>query len=508
MDTPRADRRMLLRALLAAVIIVVATAGASSTAALLKLDEILPPVNDGETIDFGRNAAGEAVIEKPQPGKPQTLLLIGSDGRWKKDDEDPARSDTMMLVRMDDDQKATTVLSIPRDLRVQIPGHGLAKINDSFALGGPKLTVETIKSITGLKIHGVANVNFKGFRKAINYFDCFYVDVDRRYYHSNVGVPVGQRYDAIDIPPGYQKLCGIKALDYARYRHTDTDLVRAARQQDLLRAAKDQITDQISKRSLTAQLKDLGEIVAESMQTNGRLREKAGFISIAKLALASRDHPVRQVEFPASFVDEGSEEEGTHVSYVESTQDQIAGAVFQFLHGGQTQAEVDGTAPRKKTTPKRRRGSVKAAELREAREEGAKLVRDTGRRAKRLGFPVRFPSHLTQRGQYDDKLRLYELRDRDDQLHKAYRFTVAEDKMSGQFYGVQGTTWKDPPLLSNPSKVRRIKGRKLLLFRAGSKLRFVAWKTDTASYWISNTLNMKLSEDEMLALAASLTTAK
>jgi LCP family protein required for cell wall assembly len=507
MDTPRADRRMLLRALLAAVIIVIATAGASSTAALLKIDDLLPDPQPDQIIPDLPDHGSDQLLEKPKPGKPQTLLLIGSDGRWKKDDEDPARSDTMMLVRMDDDQKATTVLSIPRDLRVQIPGHGLAKINDSFALGGPKLTVETIKSITGLKIHGVANVNFKGFRKAINYFDCFYVDVDRRYYHSNVGVPIGQRYDAIDIPPGYQKLCGIKALDYARYRHTDTDLVRAARQQDLLRAAKDQITDQISKRSLQDQLKDLGEIVAESMQTNGRLREKAGFISIAKLALASRDHPVRQVEFPATFVDEGTDD-GQKISYVESSQDQIAGVVFQFLHGGQTQAEVDGTAPKKKATPKRKRGSVKAAELREARDEGAKLVRDTGRRATRLGFPVRFPSHLTQRGRYDDKLRLYELRDRDGTLQKAYRFTVAEDEVNGQFYGVQGTTWKDPPLLKNWSKIRRIKGRKLYLYRAGSKLRFVAWRTDSASYWISNTLNMKLSEDEMLALAASLTTAK
>lgn len=503
MDTPRADRSMLLRAFLAAFLIVGLTAGASATAALLKIDEILPDVKPPEILEPDINPE----ITKPEPGEPQTLLLIGSDGRWKKDDEDPARSDTMMLVRMDGDQKATTVLSIPRDLRVQIPGHGLAKINDSYALGGPKLTLQTIKSITGLKIHGVANVNFKGFRKAINYFKCFYVDVDRRYYHSNVGVPIGQRYDAIDIPPGYQKLCGIKALDYARFRHLDTDLVRAARQQDLLRAAKDQIVDQISQSSLEDQLKDLGKIVAESMQTNGRLREKAGFLSIAKLALASRDHPVRQVEFPATFVDEGTED-GQKVSYVESTPDQIAGAVFRFLHGGESQAEVEGTAPKPKRTPLKKRGTVKAAQLRDARDEGAKLVRDTGRRADRLGFPIKYPTHLTQRGKYDDKLRLYQLRDRDGHLRQAFRFTVAEDENAGQFYGVQGTTWKDPPLLKNPSKTRKVKGRTLELFRAGSKLRFVAWRTDSGTYWISNTLNMKLSDDEMLAIAASLKTAK
>ena len=77
--------------------------------------------------------------------------------------------------------------------------------------------------------------------------------------------------------------------------------------------------------------------------------------------------------------------------------------------------------------------------------------------------------------------------------------------MAGQFYGVQGTTWRNPPLLASPSEVKRVRGRRLELFRSGKRLRFVAWRTDTAAYWISNTLNLKLDNDEMLAMAASLT---
>ena len=79
---------------------------------------------------------------------------------------------------------------------------------------------------------------------------------------------------------------------------------------------------------------------------------------------------------------------------------------------------------------------------------------------------------------------------------------------NGQYYGVQGTTWRNPPILDHPSAVRTVKGRKLLLFRTGAKLRLVAWKTDKAAYWDSNTLNSKLSNAEMLALASSVRPSK
>ena len=79
-------------------------------------------------------------------------------------------------------------------------------------------------------------MNFKGFREAVNAVGCVYIDVDRRYFHDNAACRPAVR--EIDIQPGYQKLCGQKALDYVRFRHADTDLVRAARQQDFLRQAR------------------------------------------------------------------------------------------------------------------------------------------------------------------------------------------------------------------------------------------------------------------------------
>jgi LCP family protein required for cell wall assembly len=476
---------------LAAAVIVVLTAAASATAALLKIDELLPALPDD------RDDIIRAPIATTRAGKPQTILLLGSDKRWSDRDEDPVRSDTMMLVRLDPRQKATTVLSIPRDLRAAIPGHGLMKINDAYGLGGPRLAIDTITALTGLKIHHVVNVNFKGFRSAINLFDCFYVDVDRRYYHSNVGVAPSERYDAIDLQPGYQRLCGIAALDYVRFRHADSDLTRAARQQDFLRAAK----DQISTSRLIDDLGKLGEITSKATQTDRSLRTKKGFLRVAKLALGSSDRPVRQLDFPSTFVKEKSGD--VEVDVIETSPPAVAAVVDKFLHGG-------GAAARRPVKVPRRGGGVTAARLVPARDSAERLVRHEGRRASRarMGFPVRFPSHLTPQDRYEDPLRIYGIRDRGGTLHRAYRFTVAHNRIDGQFYGVQGMDWRNPPLLAGAKEVRTVKGRRLELFRAGSRLRFVAWRTDRAAYWISNTLNLKLTTAEMLAMAASLTTVR
>jgi len=485
----RPGRRMLWRSFGAALLIVLLTAGATATAALLQIDDLLPDEGDRA---IPKPIAKVAVEEAP-PGKPQTLLLLGSDQRWADGEDDPARSDTMMLVRLDPGQEATTVLSIPRDLRVLIPGQGYAKINDAYALGGPKLAVDTVKAVTGLTINHVLNVNFKGFRGVVDFFGCFYIDVDRRYYNSNAGRAIGQRYAEIDIKPGYQQLCGQRALDYVRYRHTDSDLVRAARQQDFLRAAKDQIRTS----SIISDRKQLARAFWRSAQTDKGIRTVKGFLRLLRLALASADHPVRQVPFPATFVKEVQGDQA--VDYVEASPSAIQEAVDLFMHGGREKVQP---RPRVKR-PVRRLAAD--GNLVEARERGRAVVKSIRRKA---GMPIRFPAYLTQSGRYvegPDGVRAYALRDRAGRLQRAYRLVVVESQVDGQYYGVQGTTWRNPPLLASPSEKRRVRGRTLELFRSGRKLRFVAYRTPSAVYWISNTLNLKLDNDQMLALGASLT---
>jgi hypothetical protein len=82
---------------------------------------------------------------------------------------------------------------------------------------------------------------------------------------------------------------------------------------------------------------------------------------------------------------------------------------------------------------------------------------------------------------------------------------VLESLSEGSYYGVEGTDWMRPPLLAHPTSTVTVHGRRLELFKAGSRLRYVAWKRKDAVYWVSNSLNLSLSNAQMLGIAASLT---
>jgi hypothetical protein len=101
----------------------------------------------------------------------------------------------------------------------------------------------------------------------------------------------------------------------------------------------------------------------------------------------------------------------------------------------------------------------------------------------------------------------YTIHDRSGVPHAAYYMTIVQNSLRGEYYGVQGTTWLHPPLLATPSQTKTVAGRKLELFAAGGKLTTVAWRTPTAVYWIANTLTSSISNQQMVAMAASLTRA-
>ena len=179
----------------------------------------------------------------PAPGAPQTLLLIGSDHR-AGEAYPSANTDTMMLVRIDDSSQTINVLSIPRDLEVELPERRhQGKLNAAYSIGGPTACWSGRSSsevFPGLKINHILDVNFSGFAEMIDAIGCVYTDVDHRYYNNTALTD----YSSIDIQPGYQKLCGDNqsvggALAFVRFRHTDSDLVRNARQQDFIRWAKE-----------------------------------------------------------------------------------------------------------------------------------------------------------------------------------------------------------------------------------------------------------------------------
>jgi LCP family protein required for cell wall assembly len=191
--------------------------------------------------------AAEEALDVPLPGRPAVAMVIGYDKRPGESPSSGSRSDTIMLIRADPDGRAVSMLSFPRDLSVEIPGckgHPpfTGRINEAFTECGPKGTLQTVKDLTGVPINYLITVNFEGFREIVDQVGGVFLDVDRRYFNDNAGLGYGQTYAKIDLHPGYQKLDGQRALDYVRYRHTDSDLYRNARQQSFVKAFKQQIS--------------------------------------------------------------------------------------------------------------------------------------------------------------------------------------------------------------------------------------------------------------------------
>ena len=143
------------------------------------------------------------------------------------------------------------MLSFPRDLRVEIrcPGKSsfVDKINAAYATCGPKGALVTVSNLTGLPINYIITVNFRGFRLLVDKLDGVWMDIDRRYFNDRGG-PGG--YAKINLQPGYQRLNGTRALDFVRFRHTDSDIYRNARQQLFVRAFKDKLTQNLSPTTL------------------------------------------------------------------------------------------------------------------------------------------------------------------------------------------------------------------------------------------------------------------
>ena len=189
----------------------------------------------------------------PPADKAAIALVIGYDRRHGESEGTPSRSDTLMLLRADPQTDSISMLSFPRDLVVEIrcPKQVFtSKINAAYSTCGAKGALDTVRSITGLPINYLITVNFRGFKKIVNTLGGVWVDVDRRYFNDNAGVSPGFGYAKINLQPGYQRLTGGAALDYARYRHTDSDFHRVARQQLFVTAMKEQFEKSFSGRKI------------------------------------------------------------------------------------------------------------------------------------------------------------------------------------------------------------------------------------------------------------------
>ncbi len=228
---PPKKRRRWVRVLVWTLVTILLLAVAAVGGAFVFLQNKIDTITEAATRQE-RDATTELAAQAPLPNQPAIFMILGYDARWG---EKQSRSDTIMLVRLDPHRKAMSMLSFPRDLQVDVPGYGRESLNMAYQHGGYPLALQTMKNLTGLQINYLVPVNFRGFRQTVDKFGGAYVDVDRRYFNDRGG-PGG--YATINLQPGYRLLTGSQSLDYARYRHGDSDIYRTARQQAFVREFK------------------------------------------------------------------------------------------------------------------------------------------------------------------------------------------------------------------------------------------------------------------------------
>jgi LCP family protein required for cell wall assembly len=260
---------------------------------------------------------------EPAPESPAAMnvLLLGSDTRSSSGKG--GRSDTIMLVHVDPDNNYLSLLSFPRDLRVNVAGHGKSKLNTAYAYGGPALAIKTIQAVTGVDIDHYLELDFKAFRDMTDALGGVYVEVDRRYYYN------GSSYERISLQPGYQLLSGRDALDYVRFRHdSNLDFGRMERQQRFLSGLRQQAGGWDLASKLPGVIGAFFDNVATDLGTND-------FIKLALWGVRLDGGRIRQVTL------KGSTQTIAGASYVVASQAKIEDAVKALLAVPGTEQTAD-----------------------------------------------------------------------------------------------------------------------------------------------------------------------
>jgi polyisoprenyl-teichoic acid--peptidoglycan teichoic acid transferase len=214
----------------------------------------------------------------PQDGtllsKPSLILLLGTDGDRTAARADARRSDSILLLRTEPGRHRVSYLSIPRDLRVDIPGFGPYKINAAFQLGGPTLAMRTVRALTGLQPNHVVMVDFDDFRSVIDALGGVEVDVPKPIVSNRFDCPYKtqarcEQWQGWRFEKGRQTMDGRRALIYSRIREnrldpSENDLTRGERQQSVV----DAMTDKLVGFGTFLRLPFIGNDLAEPLTTD------------------------------------------------------------------------------------------------------------------------------------------------------------------------------------------------------------------------------------------------
>ena len=215
----------------------------------------------------------------PQSGlvltHPSVTLLLGTDHSSKiRERNGFERSDSIMLLRTDPGKGRLNYLSIPRDLRVNVPGHGYDKINSAFQLGGPALTIKTVRGFTDVEVNHVVVVDFDAFTKVIDKVGGVEINVPGPILSNKFDCPYAtqarcDRWQGWRFAKGVQHMDGRRARVYSRIRENklnpgESDVTRTERQQAVIQA----LLSKLTSAGVLAKLPFIGDDVMKPLTTD------------------------------------------------------------------------------------------------------------------------------------------------------------------------------------------------------------------------------------------------
>ncbi len=224
-------------------------------------------------------------------GKRLNVLLMGIDARQG---ETMARTDSMILASYDPKSKQVSLLSIPRDTRVAIPGHGMDKINSASVYGGPDLSMKVVSSLLGVQVKYYVLTNFSGFKDIVNTLGGVTLDVDQNMYHEDE--TDGGVYQ-ISLSKGVQRLNGDKALQYVRYRDYELgDIDRTKHQQKFLMALGKEMLQPSTITKLPKLIPEINRYIKTNMGVSDMVKMASAMKNSENYNMVAQTLPGRPIE--------------------------------------------------------------------------------------------------------------------------------------------------------------------------------------------------------------------
>lgn len=258
------------------------------------------------------------------------ILLLGLDQRWETKHRS-FRTDVMMIASLDPETNEGVLLSIPRDLYVEVPGYGQRRINivhvlgetQGYAGGGPALLRETILQDFGIPTQGYVMINFQGFKEIVDLLGGVDINVEKEIWDNKYPDDRGGEM-TIHIPAGQQRMDGETLLRYCRSRHGSDDFDRMARQQQALVALGDKF---LSLRMLP-RLPELLRTMSDTFYTD---LDPGDIVRLAQIASQVDSERVRFVVIDRSLLDPSQRQPSDEPSLLYPDSDKIHDLVDELF---------------------------------------------------------------------------------------------------------------------------------------------------------------------------------